>query len=216
MTTPATLLAQSIPSLPAPPALGHYLFENPWPAVIALAFGALAAGAVVNRRAGARRAWPVAGGLLLLALAAGVTARLVTTTREALIRRSQALVDAAARADTAALSGMLADDAELRAAFLTSPWARGRLLDGVRQYLGQRYPIQSHREDSASAAIDGPNAARTQLRVVVRARDATMYDVPVASWWRLEWRRDADGQWRIRGLECLWLSAVPAGTKIAP
>lgn len=219
MPIPSTLpplLAQAVPSLPAPPAVQHYLLENPWPTAIVLAVCGLVVAAILNRQGQSRRAVLTAVGLFLAAGAVVATSSLVTTTREALIHRTRLLIDAAARADTESLRDMLASDADLRAAFLTGDWGRDRLLDGVQRYLGQQYPIQSHREDSARAIIDGPNAARTQIHVVVRAKEATMYDVPVGSWWRIEWRKDADGVWRVRGLECLQLSAIAPGTKISP
>ncbi len=216
LPAPAPLLAQSIPTLPSPPTIEHYLFENPWPAVIVLTLGALVVATALNRQGRSRQARLAAVGLLAGAIAVGVTASLVTTTREVLIQHSKSLVNATAAADLASLRDMLASDAELRAAFLTQTWTRDRLLDGVEQYLGQRYPIQSHGEDSIRATIDGPNAARTQMHVVVRSTDATAYDVPIGSWWRIEWRKSDDGTWRVRGLECLHLSAVATGTKISP
>lgn len=208
--------AQRVPSLPAPPALEHYLLENPWPLVIVLVVAALVAAALLNRRARGRQALLAAGGLLIVAGAVIAAAALVTTTRETLIQRTRELVDATAKADIAALQDMLASDVELRTFFFDRGRPRGELLDDVRRYMGQEYPVQSHREDSAQATIDGRNAARTQVHVVVRAREVTMYDVPVGSWWRIEWRKDDDGQWRVRGLECLQLDVVKQGTRISP
>jgi hypothetical protein len=206
----------TVSTLPAPPPLEHYLFESPWLPAVVLVFAAIVATWALNRRARAKQGALVGVGLLVLAGAVVLTAQMVTTTRESLIARTRELVAYTAKADTTALSDLLGGDVLLRAYFFQEPMPKDVLLGRVERYMGREYPVESHKVDSASAVIDGRNAARTQVHVVVHNPSATMYNVPVGSWWRIEWRLDKDGEWRVTGLECLQLDVVAAGQTVSP
>jgi hypothetical protein len=206
----------AVASLPSPPVLEHYVLENSWPLAAVLVIAALVAAWMLNRQSRARQAVMAGGGLLLVAAGVLIAGQMVTTTRESLIARTRTLVAATAAADTASLRDMLAGDIQLRAYFFNEPMKKDVVLDRVERYMGHEYPVQSHKIDSPQATIDGPNAARTQVHVVVTNPSATMYNVPVGSWWRVDWRMDKDGVWRVTQLECLQLDVVRAGEKVSP
>ena len=47
----------------------------------------------------------------------------------------------------------------------------------------------------STASLDAPDQARVLARVYVQPAEVNF---PVYSWWRLEWRKGADGRWRMR------------------
>lgn len=216
---PILTLAQTdptVPTLPRPPLLAHYVLEQPWPLVATLVVGGCLAAWLLNQRARARLGLAVGAGLVLLGAAVAIVGSAVTTTRETLIARTVDLIAATARADTAALNSILARDVSLRFYTTSRRYSRDELLGLVRRYPGEQYPVESHRQESLSASVDGPNAARTQVRAITHSTSATIYNVPVGSWWRVEWRREADGEWRVSGLECLQIDGLPAGSNVSP
>lgn len=202
--------------LPRPPLLSHHVLEQPWPAAGALVIGGILAAWVLNQRARAKAGVVAGAALCLLAGAVLLAGAIITTTRETLIQQTRELIATTARADTTALDRLLARDVTFRLFTTDRRYTREQLLDLVRRYPGELYPVESHREERAAASIDGPNAARTQVRVVTRSAAATLYDLPLGSWWRLDWRRDGDGAWRVTGIECLRIDGVPEGTSRTP
>lgn len=204
------------PALPRPPLVEHLLLEQPWAAALALGLGGLLAAWILNQRARARAGLALGAAMLLAGATIAVIGALVTTTREALIARTRELIALTARADTRALDGLLAGDVTFRLFTTDRRYIREELLGLVRRYPGELYPVESYREEQAAASLDGPNAARTQVRVVTRSAAATLYDLPVGSWWRIAWRREPDGAWRVTQIECLRIDGVPEGTRHAP
>lgn len=178
---------------------------QPWPLAAALALAGLAVAFMVRAR------WrvPIAGALGALAgatLAAGI---LVTTDRERLVTTTRDLIDATARANTIALAGMLAPDARLvvdvpiAEAGLRPTGAgieRDAILKLVADTLGGQWPLKEHDILEVQSTLVGPGVGRTQVRVraVLEA-----IGLPIASWWRIEWRRDPDGSWRAVGVRLL-------------
>lgn len=198
------MLAQvTVPMLPDPPMLEHMVFESPWMAVAGLVVLGLLSAWLLSRQ-GRRRAALVAGIIgPALGAALAVTASVVTTTRERLIADTHDLVAATAAADVTRLESFLAPDLTLRVFWVNRGHPRAEVLDLVRQYPGGQTPVKSWRINQSSASIDGPNAARTQVHVTTRSPSATLYDIPMGSWWRIEWRKDPDQTWSVRGIECL-------------
>lgn len=178
------------PPLPSPPLVTLLLFENPIPGVIL--FAALAGALWAWRK---HRPWP---SLVLLA-ACGLLVlldRLVTTQRERVIGLTRGLVADVARADDRAVGLVLAVDASFR-----RRGASGEVLDreGILRRVGVDlagvYKVREHSIREVQASIDGPNVARSRVRVRVVPE---LTGVPSTTWWLLDWRLDEG--WRVRGI----------------
>jgi hypothetical protein len=198
------------PPLPSGPLWERLILENPWPTAGVLAILAVAALAFLNRVDGDRSLGRiplrtlVAAALTLVGVAVLVVGMSVTTHREELRAATTALVDATAKRDLDRLDRLLAPDARLhltvQSAGLPGPIIhREQILSLVDDVLGRRYPLKEHRVMEVQAALDGPRVARTQVRVRV-VPEATEF--PHTSWWRVDWRRDAD-RWWVVGIEPL-------------
>lgn len=200
--------AAAVSTLPPPPLLDRLLFEQPLPTAGGLLLAGVVAFLVINRTGEGRRAL-IAGGIAVL-LAGGVllVGVLVTTTRERLQARTVELIDAAATADIPRLEPLLSPDVRLGLWERDLAAGRGRVLDSVKDYVGTRYKVKEHSVAWTSATVDGPNVARSMVRVRVRT-EATMYDFPTGSTWRIDWRLEG-GEWRASGIRCLQIDGVGA------
>jgi hypothetical protein len=191
--------AAGVPRLPDPPFLAYYLLENPWPPVTALAIGAAIAVVVLGRQGKQRQGTRAAAAALGLAGILLVLAYSVTTDREVLRRATRNLVDLTAAADTTGLRDQMTDQVRVGAFGGQIPGLHGRddVLTAVRRYLGDQYPLESHQIGFVQAVMDGPNIARTQVRVWVNLKkDQQMYGAATGMWFRIEWRRDGNSPWR--------------------
>lgn len=209
--------ASAVGRLPEPPALAHYLLENPIPVVVVLLLiGVGLAWMVVTGRANEQR-WPRIALIAVVpaALAVYLTGWMVTTERETLARRTRDLVDLAAAADSGGLREVLAPEVSLRLLGGDSAYARDQILDLVARYMSPPNGIDWHKTDDVQAVMDGETTGRTQAHVRVRSPNNTLYDVPVGSWWRLTWRRSGDS-WKVSAIECLQIDGVPSGSSISP
>jgi hypothetical protein len=184
------------PPLPAAPALEHHLFESPGIGAGLLALVAVAIGATLVQRGRARVGIAVGAGLLAVAGSWVGLATAVTTEREALNGASRELVVAVARADGSALQRILHPEAALAADGWM--WTR-RDRDGILALL-ERIPGGEMEAGilASEAVLDGPNVGRVQLRVRTRAEG--FLDI---AWWRLDWRREPNGYWRVARIERL-------------
>ncbi len=206
--------ADAVPALPAPPVLEHLLLEQPLGLVAALVFFALVAFIVLIRAGQDRRAVIIGASLLLASAAVYALASAVTTTREKLAKQTESLIAAATKADLGALDRMLAGDATLTFRSPGPPLHRDQILRLVEQYPGGKTPILAWSVEQMQAAIDGPNTARTQAQVRTEV-EAYGYKGPISSWWRISWRQDAGtDQWRILGIECLYIPGVTSATDL--
>ncbi len=209
---PARALAQGLagmgpdlPPMPDPPFHEHYLFENPWPLAGGLVLVALAAGYAMNR---AGRGKPALASMLagmLIAASVVATAELVRTDRERVAAACRSLVGATASADADALALMLHEHVRATSTF-ASPTGR----DEVIQIVERRLPgagITNARVPEVNAALSGIDIATTQVRVVAE----TEYGSP-GSWWRVDWVRDHTAPddhptegWQATHIELLWV-----------
>ncbi|MFN0132083.1 MAG: hypothetical protein ACKVW3_06075 [Phycisphaerales bacterium] len=197
-----------ISPLPSAPAFERFVLIQPWPLVGVLALAGLAVAFAVRSR------WRVALAGLLGALAGMVLAAgmMVTTDREKIAAATRALVDATARADIGALAPMLAADVRF-VSELALPGVPGvgigldrdQLLKQVADKLGREWTLKEHSVLEVQSTLDGPSAGRTQVRVRV-VPEATGF--PNASWWRIDWRREGDGTWRVIGIRPLHVPMV--------
>ncbi|MBM4107401.1 MAG: hypothetical protein FJ255_01065 [Phycisphaerae bacterium] len=194
------------PDLPRPPLWEALLFERPLPAVVALLLVA-AIVAWTGLAGGRRRALLIALAMAALAPAWCALAVLVTTDREAVARRSRDLVRAVADVRVADVARILDQDATL--AYFRAPAGLDRdgILREVERTLGGAYRVNEARVGRVQATLDGPDLARTQVKVTV-VPEATAY--PHLSYWRLDWRRGDDGVWRVFAIEPLAIAGVRA------
>jgi hypothetical protein len=196
-----------VPALPDPPALERYLLEDPFYPVLLLIVAGVVLFFWLNQAGRGRQALLAAAACLAGAGAMFTLATLVTTTRETLLARTESLVGAVGRADTAAISAMLGPD--VRATVLSAPqeWNKEAILRQVESNLGPggRWAVKEAEVVAAAAAVDGPNTGRTQVRVRVTLE---ALGLPSLSWWRLHWRRDSDGAWRVTGIDVLEVDGV--------
>lgn len=193
--------------LPEPPLLQRYIFEAPaLPAI-----GLVIAGVIVLI-AFATRGRAKAG--LVVMLAAGLLAgsllladAMVETTRETVLKRQDELVAATAGVRLAELDGLLEVDARVRGSRLWQLRAgldRGGILSVVESVLGVRYPVEEIAIIERQAVIDGPNSARSQVYIRVRAGGSGR----TFAWFRVYWRLGPDGEWRVIEIEPLFISGV--------
>ncbi|GMV27045.1 MAG: hypothetical protein AMXMBFR58_30760 [Phycisphaerae bacterium] len=196
----------SVPPLPPGPAWERYLLEDSWVPALMLGLAALVAGITFLRRQQATRA--ITSFALLAAAAATVmmVGILVKTPREIVRAHTESMVFAAGRGDRAVLSEILAPDARLTASFAGEAGSRQEILDLVDRYATERAQVRDHAVLELQASRDGPSTARTQVLVRVWAAN-----VPVFSWWRLDFRRSDGGLWTCRRIEMLWISSDRGG-----
>lgn len=195
-----------MPSLPGPPFLEHYVFENPWVLIAALAAALVALVAFGRTRLKTPVFLTLAGTCVVLAISVYASARLVATPRELVVARTGDLVGAVARGDVSAARAVLSDDAILLAFFTSSS---GDDIDGVLRRVAQMksgsYQVRSYDIREVQVQFLGPRVARTQILVRVEP-EATRF--PSFSWWRVDWRSDAPGEWKAYEIQPLALPGI--------
>jgi len=198
--------------IPDPPLIANLLFEAPLGPVCAL----LAAGAVgwflLSRADRGRSALAVAGSALVLAGAVIALAAGVTTDREAAAARTRELVAAVARADVPAVEAMLGDRVTVRFFGTPAPWDRDAVLERVRRYLGGTYRVKEGETAIRALRASGEGDAQpilTQCRVTVVPE---LTGFPASSWWKLSWRRDAQGRWLVSEIDVQQIDGLARGS----
>ncbi|HMN42629.1 MAG TPA: hypothetical protein PKE29_17445 [Phycisphaerales bacterium] len=204
--------APPVPMLASPPPLAHYLVENPWPVIAGLGLAGVVALILMQRRDRLKDGLKALAAALALAAAVFAAATLITTQRETLADRTRAAATLAAAANTTDLRDLLTDRAYVRA-FGPIPMPRGRedLLNTVRSTLGGSYIVKDLKIGPVRAVIDGPNVARSQVRVwATLGGEQALYNAPIGAWFRLGWTRDGAGPWRITDITVLQLDGLGA------
>lgn len=198
--------AETVPQLAGPPALSYYILENPWPLTIGLAICGVVAMLILQRRGQPRQARIACIlALTLAAIVAGLGVA-ITTPREVLRARTRELVALTAQARVTELRELLTEKARVGAFGSYFPGVRGReeVLASVNKYLGQDYRLASHEIGPVQAVVDGPNMARTQVRVWVKLnKDQEMYGGSIGAWFRIDWMRDGDGPWHATSISIM-------------
>lgn len=200
----ATVLGQAVPMLPAAPLFRRLLLEEPGTLTAVLVVAAIVGFYLFNRSGKTREAFWWA--LVVLVAAAGVqtAARSIQTDREAILEATKELVRVTSRADTAALEPMLASDVRLSNDFnLARSEAqfdsdKAQILADVRTYLKDRFPLKECAILDTQGVIDRDGYGRTQVRI--RAVPEAL-GFPNISWWRIDWQRQPDGSWLVRGIQ---------------
>ncbi len=204
------------PPLPAPPAWEAWLWESlltgPAVALMAVLLGLLVLPRLGRGRLGlAVAASGLAAGLGLLAWS-----YLTITPREALLERTRAVIDGIARGDAAPADAAFAPDVRLTLLGTDAGMNRGQMLARISGDMNGRYAVRDRaaRLSRARASVDGPNTARTQVRVQA-VHDSTGY--PASTWWIVHWRRaSATGAWEIVNLDLQQFDGLAPGTRISP
>lgn len=194
----ALVLGDTPPLLPDAGPFQKWVLEQPLiPAILLVGVGA-ALFYILRGQGKAKEGRNLALVLSLVGVAIYVAGSLVETTGEKLQTRARKLVDAVARVNSTEVDQLLAPDASV------APWGfdRDTIMRRLENDLGRVYPIKSHSIQSLRAHVDGPNSARTQVRVTV-VSDGALYSGPTGSWWLISWRKDsATGEWKVREIEC--------------
>lgn len=177
--------------------LSSMLFENPWPAVIALV-GVSSVLRVIGKRQNQKRLVIASYAALALGLGVYATAALVNTDREQLIERTEALISATSPVDESALRDLFSGNAVL----LKEDGGLWRDLDAglVAERLRQAN-AQDHTLRAVEAVSNRPGQGISTMDVSSRVGG-----VPNRSTWEIVWLRDEDGRWRISSLRWLTLN----------
>jgi hypothetical protein len=211
----------AVPMLPSPPLLAHYFLENPWPVVAGLVVGSLVAAYVLNRRGRLKEALRMLAVGIVLAVSVWILASSVMTEREVLQARTRLLVDLTADVRTGDLADMLTESISVDGPKeIASPRGREQVLQAVRQSLTSLISIKEHTTGPVTAIVDGPNVARTQVRVWVKLKgEAAFYEGPLGAWFRIGWTRaqgtgdEPDGQWHVTSISVLQIDGVGVTAK---
>ena len=191
--------------LPSGPILDRFLFENPLLLTAVLAASGLVILFALNRRGEARKGLAAFAVCFLLAVGAYLAGSLVVTERERLKDATRELVASVAEVDVPGLDDLLAENVSFRYRNARGGLDKGATIAEVERYLGGAYRVREHDVLELQATVDSSNVARTQVNV--RVTVDTVGTRP--SWWRLDWRLEPDGRWRVTGIEPLhpWLRA---------
>lgn len=186
--------------LPQGPFWERWFFEAPlWPAVALAVAGAVAFFVLNQAGQGRRGIMAAAGGLVAAAAVFGLAAA-VTTERERLRESTEALVTAVAKGDAAAAGEHLAAEVRLRPPPVVPRGSMNR--DQILAFVGGEmrgaYRIENYRVLQTQATLSGPESGTTQTYVRVTPEQTR---APTFSWWRLAWRRGADGRWLVTDIE---------------
>lgn len=191
------------PRLPTPGQVQHWLFERPMTGCAALLAFALVLLALFNRRDQLRRGVIAAGAVAALAAVVFALGTFVTTDRERVLNASERFVLAAGAGDDATVDALLSDRMSVRVGGAATTWGREWVLDSVRR-LGESYRFDTFEYRSPQGVTDGPTSARTQFRVVAAGEGLGQ----AITWWRISWRKGADGLWRIEELDLLLINGM--------
>ena len=175
--------------------LTSILFENPWPAVIAL----LAVSSIlrlVGKRQDQKRLVAVSWVALLLGLGVYATAALVNTDREVLIERTEAMVAATSPVDEPALRAIFADNA-----LLLGP--EGDVWDDLNAVFVAKELNEHGVTDNQVRLVDA-QSSRPGVGVSTMDVSSKIMGMPQRSTWELGWQKDADGTWQITSMK--WLT----------
>lgn len=187
--------------LAASPLLQNLVFEDPWPlALTFIVIGAVVAFIAIQRAD--KRLLRFAGLALLLAAAVFLLAGLVTTTHEQVIAATEELVDYTAPLQLSAFRSMV--DAKvvvtIGEAGEASPITGDEVFERLEKTVESQV-IAAQTIISIDAQVPGDDDAITafDLRTDLPAGGRFM------TRWRLTWRRQGDGNWRVTAVQ--WLES---------
>jgi hypothetical protein len=192
------------PPLPHAPAMAHYVLESPWLLSIAMIALAVIGATLLSTRGRPRSS--------RIAAVAGVTAAVVMislagvieTPREVMARRAQQLISSTAAGDAGAVEAMLTPDAVLYLPPSPVRHDHRAIVERVRTHFssGGVWAVSSCRVVAIQACEDAPGRGRVQVKVA--ATPAGMGGT-FPSWWRIDFERGSDEEWRVSGISLLSL-----------
>ena len=185
-----------------------WALEQPLVSALALFVLGIVCASLLWRRDQARLGLIVGGALIALAAAVMALGTLVVTDREQIGMGSRTFVIAAVDGDMEALDRVMLEEAALAGSGRTVADDGRERIKRLSQAQAQAALIESWRISRLQARIDGPNVGTTQFRVRMTPRGG----LPTLSWWRLHWRRDAQGVWRIGTIDCLAINGREPGS----
>jgi len=197
----------------APPRLEEpigplvWVLEQPIVSAIVLAAVGVVVATLLSRRGQGRHGLAVGGALVAAGLAALGVGWAVETERERIEARSGALVSAAVDGDPAKIEPLLIENVALAASGRTMVSPGLPTIVGLAETQRDAGVIESWRLSRLQSKIEGPNVGTTQFRVRVTPTRGR----PTLSWWKLHWRRDAQGVWRVGTIDCLAINGREAG-----
>lgn len=204
----------ALPTIPETPALEHFLFEAPFVPTAILGVGAMIALSLAMRSE--KRRGPLIGAslMLLLAIVVPVIASMVTTTREILSVRAEALIASVATADAQAMRDIMTDQVALgpsdnatSVAAKYIPRIRGedQVVGAVERAKNRFYPpetfVGAHKVLETRAGMESENTGRTLVRVRVEGPSGEYLN---HSWWDITWKRQGD-EWLASQIEAIWI-----------
>ncbi len=182
-----------------PPTLAYLFLERPLSLSLAL-LGVAVVLAILARRRNRPRLLIGAGAALILAAGVWALAAAVTTDRERVMQRTEALLQATAPLDTAALGDLLDPAATLRGPDGSVWLERESLLAALALSL-ERWQVETQDVRNLQAGVGDRNDAASRVEARTSFREGS--GLPVRTTWQLQWRRDADGRWRV--IDVQWL-----------
>lgn len=196
----------SIPSpqpLPSAPPWERYVLEQPWPLVALLGLAAI----VVYLKAKGRARGVVPAILLLGAIGVYAASEMVATAGEKIRASTRRLVAAVVGMRVNAVSAELDSSARLYSHWHNSGVGKDDILAEVESRFrnGGEYAIKQHDIIELSSSRDGTRVGRSLVKVRVIS---AMGNVPVFSWWLLDYRRTDDGRWLVVQMEPQSISFV--------
>jgi hypothetical protein len=208
-------ILSAVTPLPSPPPLSGLMDGQPW---LISAILLVAAFAVYHFTRTDALSHPGRAGAAILVLAAiglQVLAAAITTDRERIAATTSLLVNSTARADTGAVSLLLADDARLfspssvpQVPIPQQGLDKGGILAAIGLAVGHLYPLKDHSIREIQAETTSANTGRTQVMVRV-VPEATQF--PYTSWWRIGWRKSPAGEWKAISIEPIELPYAGLG-----
>ncbi len=204
------LAVTGVQPLPSPPILSRLLFEDPLILTAILIIASVAVFFLFNAQGKVKKAILWSGVGLLLGIGVLILASAIETDREKIIAATTPLVRVTAAADTSRLEPLLDDQVRLTNELSLAadelphgePWDKTQILDHVRSYLGDKFRLKPGETAiiETQGVIDGPGRGRTQVHIRVTPE---LFEFPWPSWWRIDWKQDAKGEWRVIGIQPL-------------
>lgn len=201
------------PSLPSPPALEHWLYEQPWVSAVLLGLVGVVACVVLFKAEKRRWAWLVLLIGIGLATANVLVAQFVETPREKLSRFTVQLIESVKRGDAITVDTMLADAVVLDLLGSRSGRKKADIVREVANGAAKRYGADTATIGRVSATMDGSFSGRTQAKVAVDLARGEGFDAGgLGTTWLLEWRADAAGNWRVWTIDAQQIGLFPQGS----
>lgn len=200
-----------------------WVLEQPVVTAVALSAAGIALFVLLRRRDQARLGLLLGLAMVLAGVAALGVGTVVVTDRESIEMRSRSFVIAAVDGDRGALASLILPEAGLSTGGTTvAEDGQQRIMDLASAQAAAQV-IASWRVSRMQSTLSGRNVGTTQFRVRASASSGG----PSLSWWKLHWRRDASGVWRISTIDCLavngrepggglfeWLKGMASGSRL--